>query len=247
MPGRVAPSTHPGQTAAGVERNISFFRDRHEDYAAHVQTLDTYVTIRQSINAAITGLHCVLDAGNGGVFDYDTCLVRAIVALDLFLQDLPDSYSPPANVTMIKGSVLDIPASPASFDGVIMCMLAHHLVGATVRESLCNVRRAFAEAWRVLRPGGRLIVVESCVPRWFYRLETLVFAVAVPLWERMLPHPATLQYSSDLIGGMLQTETNSPVRTSRIQKGRWILQFGFKVPAVLSPACAYRFTVDKPG
>ena len=40
---------------------------------------------------------------------------------------------------------------------------------------VANVRRAIAEAERVLEPGGRLIVAESCVPAWFYPVERALF------------------------------------------------------------------------
>ena len=39
-------------------------------------------------------------------------------------------------------------------------------------DSITNIRRAIAEAARVLEPGGRLVVAESCVPRWFYAIRT---------------------------------------------------------------------------
>src|SRR5204863_86593 len=49
-----------------------------------------------------------------------------------------------------RGSVLQIPAADASFDFVYIINVLHHL------NSVDEQRRAFAELFRVLRPGGLL-------------------------------------------------------------------------------------------
>jgi SAM-dependent methyltransferase len=227
------------QTGTSVAKNVSFFKEHRYAYDKNVQELDTYVTIRASVNHSLQGVNRLLDIGNGGVFDYETNIVHDIVALDLFLDNMPSEAFPP-NVTRKTGSALDIPEPDGSFDGVLLSMLIHHLVDKTVSGSLNNVRCAVGEAFRVLRPGGRLIVLESCVPPWFYFFEQAVFPLASPLINATLAHPATLQYPAAVIAKILQ-EHSANVEVLRIPKGRWILQYGFKFPALLTPVSPYRF------
>lgn len=235
----------PEQTNASVAKNISFFGRHRDEYDKNIQELDTYKAIRGSINEAIQGIDRLLDIGNGGVFDYETSIVGSIVALDLFLNDLPASFTCPPNVILRTGSALAIPEPDESFDGVLIAMLIHHLIGRTVKESIDNIHRVVREAFRVLRPGGRLIIVESCVPRWFYVFERTVFPFSAPLINAILPHPATLQYPCFLIGSIVEKH-NPAIEVSRIRKGRYVLQFGYKFPSVLTPAQPYRFVAYKP-
>jgi SAM-dependent methyltransferase len=238
---------NPNQTSSSVEKNSSFFRDNIGSYSNNVAHLDTYAAIRASVNDAIRGTGLLLDIGNGGVFDYDTDLAGEIVALDLFLDELPKSYIPPQNVRLKTGSALDIPEPSESFDGALMVMLIHHLVGKDVASSLNNVRRAISEAYRVLKPGGSLIILESCVASWFYKFETIVFPIAAPVIEFILPHPATLQYTPSMLSRILREETGAEVEWTKVPVGKWVLQFGYKVPSALTPARPHRFVVRKPG
>ncbi len=232
------------QADKSVDRNISFFRDNLQSYGENIRELDTYVAIRASTNQALTGIRRLLDIGNGGVFDYDVGLVPSILALDLFLDDI-DQSSYPAHVTFKTGSALEIPAPDGSFDGVLMVMLLHHLAGETVAESLQNVRRALGEAMRVMTPGGKLIIVESCVPEWFYAFERVVFRPASRLINLVLSHPITIQYPVDRIVE-IAARHSSQIEVLNIPKGRWVLQYGFKFPSALTPVNVYRLTVTKP-
>src|SRR5207249_5165417 len=106
-------------------------------------------------------------------------------------------------------------------------------------------RLAVREACRVLQPGGRLIIVESCVPPWFYAVERAVFPVAAPLINKVSAHPATLQYPAADLASVIE-QCAGRVEIVRIPKGRWILQFGYKFPSVLTPATPYRFVARRP-
>jgi ubiquinone/menaquinone biosynthesis C-methylase UbiE len=233
------------QTQASIDKNSSFFRNNLDGYNRQVQELDTYKRIRQSINDGIAGCGNLLDIGNGGVFDYDTTLADSIVAIDLFLDTLPVAAAPPGNVTFKTGSALDVPEPDASFDAVLMVMLLHHLVGKTIAQSLTNMTRALSEALRVLKPGGKLVIVESCVPKWFYLFENAVFPAASFFIERAISHPPTLQYPSSLIASILRQVAPGNLEVLRIQKGMWVLQYGFKFPSILTPVCPFRFCLTK--
>jgi SAM-dependent methyltransferase len=237
-----AVSAHQLQTS--VEKNASFFRENHAAYIRNVREIDTYGIIRCQVNEALRGIHRLLDIGSGGVFDYDTRAVSSIVALDLFFDGLPASIHIPENITRKQGDALEIPEPDSSFDGVLMVMMLHHLVGKSVQQSLSNARRAVDEAFRVLKPSGRLIVVESCVPSWFYAFERAVFPLASAAIHLLLRHPATLQYPPCLIAALV-AERAALVESGRIPKGRWILQYGIKFPAALTPASPYRFVAQK--
>jgi ubiquinone/menaquinone biosynthesis C-methylase UbiE len=233
----------PKQSQESVDRNVEFFRDQQEGYNRHIQSLDTYAAIRARVNESLSGVGRLLDIGNGGVFDYDVTLAASVTALDLFLDQL-DHAAVPAHVRFVTGSALSLPIPDGAFDAVVINMLLHHLVGRTVEASIENVQRALSEALRVLRPGGRLVLIESCVPSWFYRLERVAFRPASRMIGFVTSHPVTLQFPAETVAGYLSAVAGR-VDVTRIPKGRWVLQYGVKVPAVLTPVCPYRFVAQK--
>jgi demethylmenaquinone methyltransferase/2-methoxy-6-polyprenyl-1,4-benzoquinol methylase len=82
-------------------------------------------------------------------------------------------------IEWIHGDLLELPFADASFDAAT--------VGFGVRN-VADLERALAELRRVLRPGGRLGILEIARPRGplhlFYRLW---FDLLIPLAGRILP------------------------------------------------------------
>ncbi len=238
--------TSHSQTGRSVEGNVSFFRDQMSSYRQKIEHLETYARIRACINEAIAGAGRLVDIGNGGVCDYDTTLVREITAIDLFFDEMPPGYIKPANVKLKKGSALEVPEPDRSFDCAVLAMLIHHLVGKDVEECIQNIKRAIREAYRVLRPGGLLVVSESCVAPWFYGFERLVFPLASPVIARVTGHPATIQYPSQMLRQEIEDIFQAPVEVKEITRGAWILQYGYQFPSVLTPARPFQFCVRRP-
>jgi SAM-dependent methyltransferase len=232
------------QESGSAARNEEFFA--RDLYGEHVASLDTYRMIREAVTKEVSGTAKLLDVGNGGVFEYDTSQVGEIVAVDLFLDKLPaDRF--PANVTARRGDALALSEAEGAYDAVLEAFLFHHIVGATPADLLSNVRRALSEAERPLRPGGRLIVPESVVPRWFYALERVMFRPLLLLSRTPLlgGHPATMQLYTALLESLI-SERFEIERSYAIPTGRWLTQFGRKWPTALTPARPHMVIARKP-
>ncbi|MDQ3647022.1 MAG: class I SAM-dependent methyltransferase [Actinomycetota bacterium] len=225
------------QSPASLEQNAEFFA--RDSYAHHAAQLDSHRLMRAVVTKELQGGGGVLDVGNGGVFEYDPSVVEAIVAVDLFLDELPQSHFPP-NVTARRGDALALEEPTDHYDIVVETFVFHHLAGEKPGDLVTNTRRALAEAEAPLKPGGRLIVAESCVPRWFYVVEKLLFrALRVAARTPLLGgHPATLQLPFEtlveLVGERFDIE-----RAYELPLGRWVTQFGRRWPRALTPVRAY--------
>lgn len=242
----VKKSESIGQTESSRKGNVDFFLGEYEVYREKVGSIDSYAQISHAINEQLAkGVTTLLDIGNGGVFDYDTKLVKEITGLDLFLEDLPKEIKLPYNVRMVQGSALDIPKDLLNYDAVIMVMLLHHLVGPTVDECFKNLSNALFEANKSLASGGKIIIVESCVPQWFFDFECLVYKPASRFIERFMRHPATLQYTKSQIVGALGGAGFMKIESFEIPKGKYVLQYGVKFPTWLTPVYPVIFTAEK--
>ncbi|HEY7960512.1 MAG TPA: class I SAM-dependent methyltransferase [Solirubrobacteraceae bacterium] len=231
-----------GQEQASAAKNAGFFAD-NRNYARFVGSLETYRQVRRVIDREIAGVHRMLDVGNGGVFDYDTRLAEQIVGVDLFLHDT--SPSPASNITLRRGDALALQEPTAAYDAVLECSVFHHLVGPNVESTLANVRRAVRETHRVLAPGGRLIVVESCVSALAFAFERHLFGPLRLLARTpLMRHPATLQFPSETIAEIIR-ERFGNVTSAPIPVGALMLQFGVPWPTILTPARMHLFTATR--
>lgn len=231
-----------GQDVASVTKNARYF-DANKHYAERVGSLDTYGNIRDAVDREIVGARRLLDIGNGGVFDYNTDLAEQIVGVDLFLDGTPPQHR--ENVVFRRGDALALDEPAGAYDCVLEISVFHHLVGVDVDSTLVNIRRALNEAHRVLEPGGRLVVMESCVPEGAFRVERRLFGALRQLARTpAMSHPATLQFPAETIAEVVRSRFGEVV-VSPIPVGRWIIQFGLRFPTVLTPARPYLFTATR--
>jgi ArsR family transcriptional regulator len=95
-----------------------------------------------------------LGCGTGQATDALAPCVRTVIAVDesaAMLQAARRRLRACANVELRRGSLEDLPIDDAALDAALCVLVLHHLP---------EPARALAEAARVLRPGGRLLVVD---------------------------------------------------------------------------------------
>lgn len=223
------------QSTTSIEKNIGFF-DRNEAYQWAQERFEIYRLIRLSVTHELRGVQSLLDIGNGGFFNYPVETIPEVIACDLMLND----GHPLPNVRFKRGSILELPFEDAQFDCVLAQNVLHHVTGDTPPLNETNMHRALAECSRVLKPEGKLVLIESTVPAWFYYLiEYPAYALLARLWR--FRHPLTFQYTRRQIAEALEAWRMHVEEQLIIPRGNWVIQFGVVVPTLLTPVQAMKF------
>lgn len=130
----------------------------------------------------------VLDAacGTGDLALAARAVGGDVVGLDFSERMLERARRKSADVQWMRGDVLALPFDDAAFDAAT--------IGFGIRN-VADLEQGLRELARVLRPGGRLAVLEITRPRGLLRLFFRVwFDVLVPLAGKILPGGAAYSY-----------------------------------------------------
>lgn len=143
-------------------------------YAGSTQTLKPlYDAVRRELDARVAG-KAVLDVGNGGIFPYDRTLAASVAVLDISPAML--ARVPSEGVVKIVADARNMDAcADESFDTVIFNLSLHHIAAGTATKTAAGVHQALSEGFRVLRPGGDMIVYEPVIYSALYALERALF------------------------------------------------------------------------
>ncbi len=222
-------------------KNIDFF-SKNYNYQESVSQIDTYQILYNVITDKVKDANLLLDVGHGGSFDYDTSKVNKIVGLDL--DEMIEKNSIPKNVKLEVGSALQIPENLTNFDTVLFVMLIHHLVGKNVSENFKNLNKCIKQSKKALSKNGKLVIVESCVPKWFYNIEKLLFKPTSYFINKFMKHPPAFQFTKEIISETLIKNGFKNVKIEKIKQGKFILQYGIKFPTVLTPVETIIFSAN---
>ena len=235
------------QTADNERENIlrtKKYFDSWRSYQKEVGThfAELYANCGSALDKELSG--CVLDVGSGGIFNYRHGLTRRLVAVDYSVGAIDVRAFPP-NSVLVQGDGMRLPFRSATFDCVILQFLMHHLASYNHAQTVHNVQRCLEESHRLLRNGGKLLVVESCVPRLLEWGERLLYPMT-RLVLKMIDRPMVFQFSVKSFHQILQSQTTDTVGVQPISIGKFISQFGLKVPGWLSPCQIRLFKAVKP-
>lgn len=179
----------------------------------------------------------VLDLGCGNTVYYNTQSVKNWVGLEYaaaridrvrFLHGLPQKQS------LISADARSLPLADESFDTVCAFFLLHHLARNNRSESADHVRQALKDAWRVLRPGGTLVVAENapCALHWPYQvLFPHLYAWARRRNGTLLPYFWPQKDMLDMLG----RERFTDLHHVELHQTEWTHQpvLGFSLPPLL--------------
>jgi cyclopropane fatty-acyl-phospholipid synthase-like methyltransferase len=189
----VSPAVRPEpsearQSSAALLKNVEFFAD-NLDYKAAQKRLEHYRLIAHSASHETNHSQALLDIGNGGLFEYPIDHIPRVVAIDVFVEkDFAVRYP---RVEWRQMSALEMEFAER-FDTVIAINALHHIIGTSVKATYGNLAEFMKRAKACLDTEGKLVVIESTMPRWFVRVYSLLFPMALKLWP--LSHPPTFQF-----------------------------------------------------
>ena len=128
--------------------------------------------------------------------------------LPVQLDNLARKLAPGAPVRLVHGDSTRLELAAASYDRVLLFFLLHEQPAAERRATL-------REALRVVRPGGRIVIVDYHRPRWWHPLYWPMVAIlrllepyALDLWRydisKWLPRPVERIEKATAFGGLYQ-------------------------------------------
>jgi ubiquinone/menaquinone biosynthesis C-methylase UbiE len=224
------------QRKDNIDKTKQFF-DEWTSYHETVKKIDTWKLYGEAISKQIKN-GVILDIGNGGIFNYDTSKAKKIIAIDLSPNLISNAPREADNIEYRVGNIIELDYTAAEFDQAVMDMLVHHLAGKNFAVTKSNVLKSFENTYRVLKPGGELIIMESCLPELFEFAEKNFFFF-FRIFTGLLGHPVVFQWNRKSLENLLRQSGFKNITMDEVKLGKWIIQLGFKIPAVLSPAKAY--------
>ena len=162
--GQVEESTASRQDARRLESVLRDRRDRSKSY--FTTAAGDWSRVRSDLIGARTDLLALLDlldpslvvgdlgCGTGQITEALAPCVKQVVAVDesgAMLSAARRRFARTGNVDVRTGTLESLPLERGELDVAVMCLVLHFVV---------EPARAFAEVRRVLKPSGRLLVVD---------------------------------------------------------------------------------------
>ena len=97
-------------------------------------------------------------------------------------------------------------------------MLLHHLVGNNISENLTNLDKCISESYKTLEENGKIIIVESCVPKWFFFVEKILYKPSKYFIDKLIDHPPAFQFTRNIILNSLKKNKFKNLESKKLNK-----------------------------
>lgn len=229
----------------------NYFESFVDDYADEIVAIQPqfYRNTGKLLNNALSSLEDgskVLDIGNGGVINYDFSNLGELICADLSVSGKAiKKYEKYENVKFCEGNMLKlVQFEDNSFDAVIVQTVIHHLAGKSLRNTEANVAQGIKECMRVLKRGGRLMIVESTVVPWFEWIERVCYPL-MQLFFKMIHFDTVYQYSSVNLHKKLKRMGLNIKEYCNIEMDKYIWLCRKKVLTKITPCGACWILIEK--
>lgn len=241
--GELKPVAPMGQPMANNENVNARYFDAWKDYQQLVGSIDTYDFISRALVGELRGR--VVDVGSGGVVNYSCDDITDLVLVDISTEYL-NHVVLPAGAVPKTGTAVALPLGDGAHDCLLMQMLVHHLAESDYRTTRVRTQTALREAYRVLKPGGKIVVIESVVNRFFEMAERLSFDLTRRVL-RSIGHPMVFQWTPAHLCAFARETGFVDIRAAHIPRGRWMIFLGRRWPTLLAPVSMCKIVATKPG
>jgi len=135
--------------------------------------------------------------------------IDIVDVLPVQLENLRDKLPPGAPARLMSMDSADLKLPPASYDRALLFFLLHE-------QPSEHRERTLSEVFRVVRPGGKIVIIDYALPRWWHPLRyawrpllALLEPFALDLWRgdiiQWLPAAARGEWrQQSFFGGLYQ-------------------------------------------
>ena len=222
------------KTKEYFDANPTHFKNAVKEYPI------MYREAAEQINKHIKGI--ILDIGSGGIINYDVTKAKTVILADITRANRDRAEK---NVIFINGDMRKLGIEDEKIDRVVMQHLLHHLADNTLKKTLQNLKQGFRETNRVVKKGGKIIIIEGCVPPFFDYLQRILFPINKKLYKWIFSFPMVLQYSREKIVRELKKEGFVIESVEVIKDGDVLPIFGLNLPRKYIPLKHYCIIAKK--
>lgn len=219
-----------------------------EEYADEIMAIQPtfFKNGGKLINGELQRGLTVADIGNGGVINYQYERLKKLDCIDLTTsKSAIEKYKNVSNVEFKSGNIFHLSeVKDGTYDRVIVQCVIHHLAGDNFQITKENTLTAISECMRILKIGGKLLIVESTVVPWFEKIERLFYA-PMQWFFRVIKFDVTYQYSAPSLIALIRSQKLNISSSQMIEIGRYMWLLKHKVPNKLTPCRAVWICIEK--